>query len=178
MSYESGMLKTSRLILASGCFVAALLAAASYAAPFAYIANSGSNNVSVFLGNGAGSFASATNYSVGTSPFAAVLGDLDGDGKLDVVTVNSGSANVSVLLGSGTGTLGLNLVIILGTMASLGARCESRTEAPSRSTIFEPDLLDRAIRAIIARHGCAHHPDPRGCVRQAARAPLGADAGR
>jgi hypothetical protein len=62
--------------------------------------------------------------------------------------------------------------------ASLGARPESRAEAVAGSTILARDLLPRAIRAIIPRHGCANHPNVGGCVGQAARAPLGADAGR
>jgi uncharacterized repeat protein (TIGR01451 family) len=54
--------------------------------------------------SGAVDFAQAKTYPVGTSPSAVVVGDFNGDGKLDLAVVNSGSNNVSILLGNGDGT--------------------------------------------------------------------------
>jgi hypothetical protein len=68
------------------------------------VANSGSNNVSVLLGNGDGTFQAAVNYDVGSGPQLVATGDFNGDGKTDLVVANSGSNNVSVLLGNGDGT--------------------------------------------------------------------------
>ncbi|WP_051097204.1 FG-GAP-like repeat-containing protein [Spirosoma panaciterrae] len=68
------------------------------------VANSGSNNVSVLLGQGNGSFAVATNFAVGTRPSSVAVGDFNADGKPDLATVNNGSDNVSVLLGQGNGS--------------------------------------------------------------------------
>jgi hypothetical protein len=65
-----------------------------------------SNNVSVLLGNGAGSFGSATNFAVGSSPWSVAIGNLNGDGFADLAVANSGSNNVSVLLGDGAGSFG------------------------------------------------------------------------
>ena len=48
------------------------------------IANFGSNNVSILLGNGAGSFGAATNFSVGGDPALLAVGDFNGDGKQDL----------------------------------------------------------------------------------------------
>jgi uncharacterized repeat protein (TIGR01451 family) len=67
-------------------------------------ANSGSNNVSVLLGNGKGMFQSAVNYATGTVPVAVLVADVNGDGKPDLITANNGSNNISVLLGNGDGT--------------------------------------------------------------------------
>ena len=67
-------------------------------------ANSNLGNVSVLLGNGAGSFSAATNFAVGgTSPQSVAVGDFNGDGKEDLAVANQGSNNVSVVLGDGTG---------------------------------------------------------------------------
>lgn len=62
------------------------------------------NNISVLLGNGDGTFEAHQTFNVARSPESVAIGDLNGDGDLDVVTVNSGAANISVLLGNGDGT--------------------------------------------------------------------------
>ncbi|HXJ74514.1 MAG TPA: VCBS repeat-containing protein, partial [Candidatus Dormibacteraeota bacterium] len=69
-------------------------------------------NVSVFLGNGDGTFQAATNYTAGRSPRSVAVGDLNGDSKLDLAVANHGifenghftNSSVSVLLGNGNGT--------------------------------------------------------------------------
>jgi len=68
------------------------------------VANSGSNNVSILLGKGDGTFQAAVNYATGTEPFSVAVADFNGDGKLDLVVANEGSNNVSILLGNGDGT--------------------------------------------------------------------------
>jgi hypothetical protein len=50
------------------------------------------------------SFAAATNFGVGTSPFSVVVGDFNGDGKQDLAVANPDSNNVSILLGDGAGS--------------------------------------------------------------------------
>ena len=69
-------------------------------------ANAGSNDVSVLLGTGNGSFGAKSDFAVGTSPKGVALGDMNGDGIADIVAVNAGSNNVSVLLGTGDGSFG------------------------------------------------------------------------
>lgn len=63
-----------------------------------------SNNISVLLGTGAGSFGAPVRTAAGDSPVWVAVRDLNGDGKLDVVTANFGSSDISVLLGHGDGT--------------------------------------------------------------------------
>ena len=64
----------------------------------------GNRNVSVLLGTGTGSFGAATDFIVGGNPAAVAIGDLNGDGKLDLTTANSVFTTASVLLGTGTGS--------------------------------------------------------------------------
>ena len=52
------------------------------------------------------SFAAKQDFATGDNPSIVTLGDVNGDGILDLVTANSGSNNVSVLLGNGNGTFG------------------------------------------------------------------------
>src|SRR5207247_1648615 len=67
-------------------------------------------NVSVLLGNGDGTFQAAQSFAAGTSPYslAVVVGDVNGDGRLDLAVANHGyysvRGNVAVLLGNGDGT--------------------------------------------------------------------------
>jgi len=67
--------------------------------------NQNDNSVSVLLGNGRGGFApaAASPFTVGRAPYPHSVGDVNGDGKLDIVTPNVGSNNVTVLLGDGRG---------------------------------------------------------------------------
>ena len=43
------------------------------------------------------SFLSAINYGAGANPHTVAMGDLNGDGKLDLGVANYGGGNVSVL---------------------------------------------------------------------------------
>ena len=64
------------------------------------VANLGSNDVSVFVNNGAAGFSAASGspFAVGATPFAIVMGDFDEDGDVDLATTNRGSGTTSFLL--------------------------------------------------------------------------------
>jgi hypothetical protein len=71
------------------------------------ISNIDSGNVSVFLGNGNGTFKGATLANVGSGPDGIVTGDWDGDSKIDIAVVDSteiADMNVTLLFGNGDGT--------------------------------------------------------------------------
>src|SRR5713226_9643456 len=50
------------------------------------------------------SFSPPVSYTAGVQPLSVAVGDLNGDGKLDLAVANFLSNSVSVLLGNGDGT--------------------------------------------------------------------------
>ncbi|MEO5335842.1 MAG: FG-GAP-like repeat-containing protein [Magnetospirillum sp. WYHS-4] len=71
------------------------------------------NDVKVWFGNGGGGFTYNTSYSMEV-PFQIAVGDLNGDGKADLVTTKYLDTNggVCVRLGTGTGTFGASQLIL------------------------------------------------------------------
>ena len=55
-------------------------------------------SVSILLGNGDGTFQPHVDFTVGLVPLAPAIGDLNGDGGVDLVVSNSFSNTVSVML--------------------------------------------------------------------------------
>ncbi|TGE05326.1 FG-GAP-like repeat-containing protein [Hymenobacter fodinae] len=81
-----------------------------------YGAASGST-VSVYLGDGKGAFAPGAAIPVGTAPTNVLLGDVDGDEDLDVVTgnrYNSPVSTASIRLNNGDGTFQVGQQVPLG----------------------------------------------------------------
>ena len=68
-----------------------------------YAGNSGTKpgGVDVLLGRGGGAFADATAYPIGITVAAGVVGDVDGDGRLDVAVSDVETESVDVLLNRG-----------------------------------------------------------------------------
>lgn len=79
------------------------------------VVNTQSDNVTVLLGTGTGTFSAGTNYSVGTSPEALVTGDYNNDGIPDLAVENKKTSDVSVFLGNGNGTFNAQPSVPTGT---------------------------------------------------------------
>lgn len=80
------------------------------------VANYNSNNVSVLLGEGDGTFGTSAFFSVGNGPVSAIVaGDFNGDSHLDLAVANWYSHNVSILLGNGAGSFGFSANYAVGS---------------------------------------------------------------
>jgi hypothetical protein len=81
------------------------------------------SSVSVYLGNGDGTFQPAVSYPSGGLVFSIAVSDLNGDGKLDLVVVNEcpggtcSNSNIGVLLGNGDGTFRSEVTYLSGGSA-------------------------------------------------------------
>jgi hypothetical protein len=70
------------------------------------IANYGTNNVDILLGNGDVGFSTMFSYptGIGSAPCSIAVGEFNNDNHLDIVVANCGTDNLIILLGFGNGT--------------------------------------------------------------------------
>jgi hypothetical protein len=80
------------------------------------VANSGTNNVGIFLSNGTGTFSNQTTYSTGpdSQPYSVAVLDFDNDTVLDIAVANYGSNSVGVFFGYGNGSFTSQLIFNTG----------------------------------------------------------------
>jgi hypothetical protein len=84
------------------------------------VALSGTNNISVLLGNGNGTFVKQSIYSLDTtSPYSIGVGDFNQDNRLDLVVTNKGANNIGILLGSRNGTFAISEMYSTGSVSSI-----------------------------------------------------------
>src|SRR6185436_15156876 len=78
--------------------------------------NSGSDNVSIRLGNGDGTFGARVNIAVGDAPLGVAVGDFNRDGNPDLVVANASDNNISILVGNGSGGFGAPINFATGNI--------------------------------------------------------------
>ena len=69
------------------------------------VANAGSNNVTILLGNGDGTFTAAASPVADAGSTSVALADFNGDGKEDLVVANSADSSATALLASAALTI-------------------------------------------------------------------------
>src|SRR5207245_1054686 len=62
------------------------------------------------------SFAPAVDFATGANPAGVAIGDINGDGRPDLVTVNTGANTISILFGTGSGSFGPKVDIAVGNL--------------------------------------------------------------
>jgi hypothetical protein len=86
------------------------------------VSNSGDNTISVFRNTSTGTssiaFASASTFATGTYPEIPVLGDLDGDGKIDIIVPNFAATSWGVIQDNGSAGTGTTISVFHNTSAS------------------------------------------------------------
>ena len=83
------------------------------------VADSGLNEVSIFLGNGNGTFDALPPIMVPGGPYALVAGDFTGNGRIDLAVADQSSSTVTILLGNGDGTFNELAPIALANPSSI-----------------------------------------------------------
>ena len=69
--------------------------------------DSSSNNISIFFGDGKGSFSPGPKNNLGVVPYDFLVGEFNGDSNLDLGLNSYGTKNFSILLGDGKGNFSL-----------------------------------------------------------------------
>ncbi|WP_223210863.1 Calx-beta domain-containing protein, partial [Microcystis aeruginosa] len=121
------------------------------------VANYASNNVSVLLGTGTGSFGTATNFSVGNRPLSLTVGDFNSDGKSDLAVANLYSSNVSVLLNADP-TATVTITDVSQPAISLSINDVTVTEGNSGTTnaVFTVSLSSAASTVVSVDYATAN----------------------
>jgi hypothetical protein len=77
--------------------------------------NGSGSTLTVLTNNGRGRFVLATTPSVGNGPYAVVAVDVNGDGKMDLISADAVDSTLTVLTNNGSGRFGFYATLPVGT---------------------------------------------------------------
>ena len=84
------------------------------------IALSGTNNISILLNDGNGTFTNPTTYSLeNASPYSIPAADINGDKQVDLIISSKGTNNLGVYLGFVNGSFGIAKMYSSGSVSSI-----------------------------------------------------------
>ncbi len=78
-------------------------------------AGSGVSSLSIFVGNGNGTFKARTTLATTSEPLGITIADIDRDGLQDIVALDAGSPTISFFKGNGNGTFAAAITKATGT---------------------------------------------------------------
>jgi len=117
------------------------------------VANRGSGNVSILLGDGNGTFQAAVNFDAGAGPQGIAVGDFNGDHKLDLAVLLAGNATsgpgFSVLLGNGDGTFQASRYVPIDNMAAAMAVTDFDLDKKSDVAISIININQQVVSLLI-----------------------------
>ena len=133
------------------------------------VVNGTDNTVSVLLGRGdgtfdaptaveqaAGSVKAAPVYAVGSGPVSLAIGDVNGDGILDVVVANLNDDTVSILRGNGDGTFKPQTTVPTGRGPIFVALADMTNSG--RLDILVNNNFDDTLGVILNKGGSVYAP--------------------
>jgi hypothetical protein len=86
--------------------------------PDVMVTNAGSGTLSLFLGNGDGTFGNAISIVVGANPISVVSADFNGDGHQDIAVSLGNSQSFQVLFGNGNGIFQAPVTVAIPNIAT------------------------------------------------------------
>jgi len=98
------------------------------------------NVVTVFTNDGSGNFAFATSPSVGNGPYWAIAADVNGDGKMDLISANAGDDTLTVLTNGTIFSPAASPPPLAITPSGLGMQVSWPSASPGWSLQQNPDL--------------------------------------
>jgi len=93
--------------------------------------------IGVLLGNGDGNFQAPQSFYSGFATSSVVIGDVNSDGRPDVIAGNFQGANVSMFLGNGDGTFQNRVTFNTGTYPSSLALADVNGDGLADPDCFE-----------------------------------------
>jgi hypothetical protein len=147
------------------------------------VANFLGNSVTVLPGSGTGGFVAPLTLTLaaGSNPRGIATADVDGDGRLDLVTADSGLGQVSVIRRDGVGNFLAPVVYPVGTNPSAVALVQLEGDPKPEIAVTASTALLEQMLTVLANNGLGLFTPPppgnRHAVRQAPQAitPFDAD---